>query len=197
MLKKVPAVLGVRGVARGLQASPARLLARGYDLDLSGKVAFVAGVADSSGYGWAVARQLASAGATIAVGTWPPAMVLFKRELRRGGGEHAGLPIDRMYPLDAAFSTPAEVPENVRSNKRFMGLVDYDIQSCAAAVARDYGKIDILVHALANGPEVNKPLLETTRAGWAQTHPVNNDWLYACRQIHIIHTGAARGQICT
>jgi len=30
----------------------------------------------------------------------------------------------------------------------------------------DYGKIDILIHSLANGPEVTKPLLETSRAGY-------------------------------
>ena len=33
----------------------------------------------------------------------------------------------------------------------------------AEQVKRDFGKIDILVHSLANGPEVTKPLLETTR----------------------------------
>ena len=33
----------------------------------------------------------------------------------------------------------------------------------AKQVARDAGKIDILVHSLANGPEVTKPLLETSR----------------------------------
>ena len=36
---------------------------------------------------------------------------------------------------------------------------------CFASQA-DYGKIDILVHSLANGPEVTKPLLETSRAGY-------------------------------
>lgn len=30
-------------------------------------------------------------------------------------------------------------------------------------MARDSGKIDIMVHSLANGPEVQKPLLETSR----------------------------------
>ena len=38
--------------------------------DLTGKVAFIAGVADSNGYGWAIAKALADAGATITVGTW-------------------------------------------------------------------------------------------------------------------------------
>jgi enoyl-[acyl-carrier protein] reductase I len=36
----------------------------------------------------------------------------------------------------------------------------------AAAVEADYGKVDILVHSLANGPEVTKPLLETSRKGY-------------------------------
>lgn len=143
-----------------------------YVIDLSGKVAFVAGVADASGYGWAVAKQLANAGATIVVGTWPPAMVLLKRELRRGSGDKSklingsDLEFDKVYPLDATFSTPADIPDETRADKRFATHTDYDIKSCAAAVARDYGKIDILVHSLANGPEVTKPLLETSRAGY-------------------------------
>jgi enoyl-[acyl-carrier protein] reductase I len=36
----------------------------------------------------------------------------------------------------------------------------------AAAVAKDHGNIDILIHSLANGPEVQKPLLETSRNGY-------------------------------
>ena len=39
-------------------------------VDLTGKVAFIGGVADSNGYGWAIAKALAEAGATITVGTW-------------------------------------------------------------------------------------------------------------------------------
>jgi len=35
------------------------------------------------------------------------------------------------------------------------------------AVVRDYGGIDILIHAVANAPEVRSPLLETSRAGYS------------------------------
>jgi len=38
----------------------------------SGKRAFIAGVADDNGYGWAIAKALAAAGAEILVGTWVP-----------------------------------------------------------------------------------------------------------------------------
>src|SRR5262249_5357204 len=36
----------------------------------------------------------------------------------------------------------------------------------AKAIEKDFGKIDILVHSLANSPEVTKPLLETSRKGY-------------------------------
>jgi hypothetical protein len=55
------------------------------------QVAFVAGVADASGYGWAIAKQLANAGATIIVGTWPPVLSLFERGLSKGFGEDSKL----------------------------------------------------------------------------------------------------------
>lgn len=64
------------------------------------------------------------------------------------------------------FSTPEEVPDDIKNNKRYAGLTGYDIKSCAAAIKRDYGKVDILIHSLANGPEVTRPLLETSRPGY-------------------------------
>ena len=51
------------------------------------------------------------------------------------------------------------------SNKRYAGLENYDIKSCAEQVKKDFGKVDILVHSLANGPEVTRPLLDTSRNG--------------------------------
>ncbi len=142
-------------------------------VDLTGRVAFVAGVADSSGYGWAIARALASAGATIIVGTWPPVLKIFQSGLKKGSfDEESTLPdgskmvIEKVYPLDAVFDTPDDVPEEIRNNKRYAGLDGYTIEEVAKAVEADYGKIDILVHSLANGPEVTKPLLETSRKGY-------------------------------
>jgi enoyl-[acyl-carrier protein] reductase I len=142
-------------------------------VDLTGKVAFVAGVADSSGYGWAIARALASAGATIIVGTWPPVLKIFEMGLKKGSfDEDCVLPdgskmvIEKVYPLDAVFDCPADVPAEIKDNKRYAGLDGYTIEEVAAAVKADYGKIDILVHSLANGPEVTKPLLETSRKGY-------------------------------
>ena len=44
-------------------------------------------------------------------------------------------------------------------------------------------QIDILVHSLANGPEVTKPLLETSRKALAgEGSRVETDWAKACRK---------------
>jgi enoyl-[acyl-carrier protein] reductase I len=142
-------------------------------IDMKGKVAFIAGVGDSSGYGWAIAKAMAGAGAKIIVGTWPPVLGIFEKSLKAGKfDEDMILPdgskmvIEKVYPLDAVFDTPADVTDEIKNNKRYAGLESFTIEECAAAVAKDYGKIDILIHSLANGPEVTKPLLETSRNGY-------------------------------
>ena len=54
------------------------------NIDLSGKRAFVAGVADDAGFGFAIAKHLAEAGATVCVGTWPPAYTIFTKLIQLG-----------------------------------------------------------------------------------------------------------------
>lgn len=143
------------------------------NIDLTGKTAFIAGIADSTGYGWAIAKALADAGATIIVGTWPPVLGIFQNGLKKGRfdedsilSDGSKMVIEKIYPLDAVFDEPEDVPEEIRTNKRYAGLDGYTIAEVAAEVEKDYGKIDIVVHSLANGPEVTKPLLETSRRGY-------------------------------
>lgn len=145
----------------------------GLPIDLRGKRAFIAGVADDNGYGWAIAKSLAAAGAEILVGTWVPALNIFESSLRRGKfDESRVLPdgslmeITKVYPLDAVFDKLEDVPEDVKANKRYAGSSNWTVQEVAESVKKDFGSIDILVHSLANGPEVTKPLLETSRNGY-------------------------------
>ena len=58
--------------------------------------------------------------------------------------------IAKIYPLDAVFDTPEDVPQDILENKRYAGLEGYTIREVAKQVEKDYGKIDILVHSLAN-----------------------------------------------
>jgi enoyl-[acyl-carrier protein] reductase I len=54
----------------------------------------------------------------------------------------------------------------VRENKRYADLSGYTVSEVAKQVEADFGQIDILVHSLANGPEVTKNLLDTSRKGY-------------------------------
>jgi enoyl-[acyl-carrier protein] reductase I len=76
------------------------------------------------------------------------------------------LEIAKVYALDASFDRPEDVPQDIKENKRYAAASGYTITEVAAQIEKDYGKIDILIHSLANGPEVKKPLLETSRAGY-------------------------------
>src|SRR5437763_5248928 len=144
-------------------------------IDLKGKRALVAGVADDGGFGFAIAKALAEAGASVVVGTWPPAFGIFKTLLERGKldasrllSDGRKLAFERIYPLDADYDTLADVPAEVRESKRYRVHGDFTIDGVRARLAADFGEpsIDILVHSLANGPEVKKPLLETSRKGY-------------------------------
>eukprot|EP00793_Prasinoderma_coloniale_P005898 PRCOL_00004372-RA len=140
---------------------------------LKGKRAFVAGVADDQGFGWAISKALADAGAEIILGTWVPALNIFETSMRRGKfdenrklSDGSMLEFAKVYGLDAVYDTPEDVPEDVATNKRYAAAPNFTVSEVAEQVKEDFGSIDIVVHSLANGPEVAKPLLETSRAGY-------------------------------
>lgn len=144
-------------------------------IDLSGKRAFVAGVADDGGYGFAIAKALAEAGASVCLGTWPPALGIFETLLSRGkldaslampGGGR--LAFERILALDAAYDIADDIPADVRESKRYRDAGDCSIQGAADRLRAEFGApcLDVVVHSLANGPEVKKPLCETSRRGY-------------------------------
>ena len=151
-------------------------------IDLTGKRALVAGVADDAGFGFAIAKALAEAGASICLGSWPPALNIFETLLERGrldasltlsrGGK---LAFERIYPLDAAFDTLEDAPAELRENKRYRERGDFSIRGMADRLRQDFGDqgLDIVVHSLANGPEVKRALLDTSRKGYLEAVSVS------------------------
>ena len=146
-----------------------------FSIDLKGKRALVAGVADDHGFGFAIAKALAEAGATVCVGTWPPALNIFLKLLDRKMDESLKLSdgrklaFEKIYPLDADFDVEADIPAETRENKRYKEHGDVSIDGLVKRLKADFGEgpcLDIVVHSLANGPEVKNPLLETSRRGY-------------------------------
>jgi enoyl-[acyl-carrier protein] reductase I len=144
-------------------------------IDLKGKRALVAGVADDGGFGFAIAKALIEAGATVCVATWPPALNIFLNLLERGKMDESRkladgsmLSFEKIYPLDAVYDTLSETPAEIRENKRYKDVGDFTISGLAARMRADFGEkpLDILIHSLANGPEVKKALMDTSRAGY-------------------------------
>jgi enoyl-[acyl-carrier protein] reductase I len=144
-------------------------------IDLTGKRALVAGVSDDGGFGFAIAKALAEAGANICLGSWPPALGIFTKLLERGKmdesmrlGDGRKLEFERIYPLDAAFDSLDEVPAEIRDNKRYKEVGDFSIQGMTQRIRDDFGEngLDIVVHSLANAPEVKSPLVDTSRQGY-------------------------------
>jgi enoyl-[acyl-carrier protein] reductase I len=144
-------------------------------IDLHGKRALVAGIADDGGYGFAIAKALTEAGASVCTGTWPPALNIFQNLLERGKMDAARtladgslVQFEKIYPLDAAFDTLADAPEAIRTNKRYKDVGDFSVEGLRQRLVADFGdkSLDIVIHSLANGPEVKNALLATSRAGY-------------------------------
>src|SRR5439155_10089786 len=78
------------------------------------------------------------------------------------------LKFEKIYALDAEYDRMEDVPTELKENRRYRDNGDFTIAGLAAQVKADIGegKLDICVHSLANGSEVKKPLLETSRKGY-------------------------------
>jgi enoyl-[acyl-carrier protein] reductase I len=140
---------------------------------LKGKTAFIAGIGDDQGFGFAIAKALAEQGATILIGTWTPIVKIFTTSWENGKFDESRklsdgtlFQYEKVYSLDVAFDKKEDVPAEISENKRYASSSGYTISEVAEQVKKDYGNIDILVHSIANGPEVTKPLLETSRKGY-------------------------------
>ena len=145
------------------------------NIDLNGKRALVAGVAEDTSYGFAIAKALGEAGASIVLGTWPPALNILVKSLERRKMDESRtlsdgslLEFDHIYPVDVLYDTLDDAPEDVRTSRRYADLGDFSVAGLAANLVADYGEqpLDIVVHSIANGPEVQKPLIETSRNGY-------------------------------
>src|SRR3978361_1078445 len=101
------------------------------NIDLTGRRALVAGVADDGGFGFAIAKALAEAGARVCGGEGPPALNIFLNLIERGKMDESRrlsdgslLTFEKIYPLDAAFDTYDAIPEDLRTSKRYKDVGD-------------------------------------------------------------------------
>lgn len=124
-------------------------------IDLKGKVAVVFGLANKRSIAWGIAQKLSEAGATLAI--------CYQNErLKRDADELAGsLPDAKTFQCDLS--------------------VDAEIDSLFATLKETYGKLHILVHAVAFAPadEIKNDFILTSREGFRIAHDVSSYTLLA------------------
>jgi enoyl-[acyl-carrier protein] reductase I len=143
-------------------------------LNLSGKLAVVAGVGDDRGFAWHIAKALNAAGARLVFSTHPRLVNVVENILERDlDAESRVLPfgagslkVEKVIPCDVEHDTMDDVDEKKRNDRRFSKHGDYSIQGLAQKVAQDYGGVDILVHAVAFSPEIKNKAIDTSRKAY-------------------------------
>jgi enoyl-[acyl-carrier protein] reductase I len=118
-------------------------------IDLAGKTAVVFGLANKRSIAWGIAQKLHEAGATLAICYQNDRMKLEAQSL-----------IDE---LSGASGFQCDVTN------------DQEIETLFAALKEKYGKLHILVHAVAFAPaaELRGEFIDTTREGFRIAHDVS------------------------
>src|SRR5438105_3987921 len=142
-------------------------------LDLSGKVALVTGVGDNESFAWFIAKALNAAGATIALAVHPRMLGIVESFLTREQDRDSRLLPDgrefkvaKVLACDASYDTMADVPENVRTDRRYGKFPEFSIQGTVEAVGQQFGGIDILIHSIAFSREITKLAKDTSRGAY-------------------------------
>ena len=142
-------------------------------VDLSGKIALVTGVGDNEGFAWYISKALQAVGARIVLACQPNRMNIVDNVLTRDMDRDSRLLPDgrefkpeKVLPCDSSFDTMDDVPQDVRTNRRYAKFAEYSIQGTVDAVGKEFGGIDILIHSIAYSREITKPLIETSRKAY-------------------------------
>ena len=145
-------------------------------IDLSGKVALVTGVGDNDSFAWYIGKALQAAGARIVLACHPRMVSIVAKLLettsdpedvaKRKLPDGSEFRPEKILPCDVSYDTMADVPEDVRTDRRYAKFPEYAIQGTVDAVGKEFGGIDFVIHSVAFSREITKPHKETSRKGY-------------------------------
>jgi enoyl-[acyl-carrier protein] reductase I len=144
-------------------------------IDFTNKVALVTGVGDNESFAWFISKALKAAGAKVVLACHPRVVGIVESFLTRdadkesrllpGGGE---LTVEKILACDAAYDTMADVPDDVKTDRRYAKFADFSIQGMVDAVGQEFGGIDMLIHSMAFSREITKSAKETSRKAYME-----------------------------
>lgn len=144
-------------------------------IDFTGKTALVSGVGDNQSFAWFISKTLLAAGAKVVLACHPRVVGIVEGLLRSSQAddvEARKMPDGsefqpaKIFPCDASYDTMADVPPEVKNDRRYAKFPEYSIQGTVDAVGKEFGGIDILIHSIAFSREVTKPLIDTSRKAY-------------------------------
>jgi enoyl-[acyl-carrier protein] reductase I len=126
------------------------------------------------GFAWYIAKALQAAGARLVFSCHPRLMGIVENILERdqdadtrvlpfGAGM---LKVEKVLACDVSFDTLADADEKTRQDRRYQRHGDYSLQGLMAAVQKDFGVVDILVHSIAFSPEIKNKAIDTSRSAY-------------------------------
>lgn len=145
-------------------------------IDFTGKIALVTGVGDNESFAWFIAKALQAAGAKIVLACHPRMVGIVESILTRPqDAESRKLPyvdgelkVEKILPCDVSYDTMADVPESVRTDRRYAKFADYSVQGTVEAVGKEFGGIDILIHSVAFSREITKLAKDVSRSAYLE-----------------------------
>ena len=116
-------------------------------LNLTGKNALVTGIANNRSIAWGIAQQLHKAGANLGITYLPDEKGRFEKKVK-----------ELVEPLEPSIFLPCNVQD------------DAQIQETFEAIAKQWGKLDILIHCLAfaSKDDLTGEFSKTSRQGFTQ-----------------------------
>lgn len=122
-------------------------------LDLTGKNAFVTGIANNRSIAWGIAQQLHQAGANIGVNYLPDERGRFEKKVT-----------ELVAPLNPSIIVPCDVQD------------DQLMDSMFETIKEKWGKIDILIHCLAfaDKEDLTGEFCNTSRTGFAKALDISS-----------------------
>jgi enoyl-[acyl-carrier protein] reductase I len=145
-------------------------------INLAGKIALVTGVGDNDSFAWYIGKALQAAGAKVVLACHPRMVSIVEKLLvttsdpedvaKRKMPDGSEFAPAKIFPCDASYDTMADVPEEVRTDRRYAKFADYSIQGTVDAVGKEFGGIDVVIHSVAFSREITKAHKDTSRKGY-------------------------------